>query len=108
MDAKARKPYSDPAVRGSRDTLMPVVVEVDPARLARLKASKASTEFFQQNLDKLRELGHRYVILKGAKAVAYGDNPEAAWRRAEEELPADQLSACILVHVPKPGESFFF
>lgn len=74
--------------------------------IRRLTTLRESREFFQHNIDKLRETGHRFIVLHGRDIVATEDTSDKAWKTvASKSVPAVE---CLLVTVPQPGESYFY
>lgn len=77
----------------------------DPA-VKRLHMLRDARNYFQHNLDELRSLGVRYVVLHGANVIAKSDDPDAAWQAVlNQKVPVVE---CLLAHIPREGESYFF
>ena len=83
---------------------MPILVHKDEATLSRVRAAAASAEHLQHDLEDLRKLGKPYVVLHEGRVVATGASPDVAWSNVKD-APKDE---CVLVHVPRPGETYFF
>lgn len=85
---------------------MPVTIRRNDKDLERLRATRESTQYFQDHLDEIREIGAPYVVLHRDELVADGETAEEAWEQARaQDAPLDQ---CILIWVPEEGESYFF
>lgn len=84
----------------------PATLELDAARLARLRAAKASAEFFGKGLERLRRSGAPYVVLHRDVVVATGATADQAWESAATTRAT--LDECVLVFVPQEGDSYYF
>lgn len=84
---------------------MGVVIVSDERAVEQLTQARKSAEFFQHNLAKLRQRQEPYVVLRGEEVLARGETPEDAWTEAGKSGSTDN---CVLMFVPKQGESCFY
>lgn len=79
----------------------------DQDLMARLRALRESRDFFQTHMGQWQQGGKHFVVLHRATIVGEGETAEAAWAEAKANAK-HSVAECLLVHVPKKGESYFF
>lgn len=85
---------------------MPTLLAPKSPAIQRLQLLHKARDYFQQNLDNLRDQGKRYVVLRGDEIVAAADDADICWQSAlKARVP---LTECLLFHVPQKGESYFY
>lgn len=75
--------------------------------LTRLRALRESRLFFQANIPELRKKGE-FVVLYKSEVIGAGKTAAEAWKAADSVKVEVVDHARLLVHVPQPGESYFF
>lgn len=86
--------------------MAPTLVKISEDEWSSLRKLREAREYFEANLDDLRAHNKRYIVLHGTEIVASADDPDDAW--ADALTQKRPLFECLLVHLPREGESYFY